>query len=1115
MPMQRTPEQSTAIETVGVNLCVDAAAGSGKTSVLVERIVSLIERRLADLDQIVAITFTENAAAEMKERLRRECRKRAPQDDPQKMTFWREVERRVEGARISTIHGFCSRLLRENALQLGLDPDFVVLAEAESRLMRAQAVATALHGLLDEQDPAALTVASEFGLKRTQDALRDFLNRPALLEHVGRHFPLDDPESLRREWERLLEEYRRELLQGLVRSPELQRFKRELESFAGKCLKESDKREIMRLEMIRSIESILNDADVKVIELQVAALVACSATGTNKKNWESPEVHEALKELQDEIKKFAKQYLPQKTDPEREALAAELACGFFSVFREVAEEHSRIKGDGTAFDFEDLIQRALNALRDNEAIRAHTARSIRYLLIDEFQDTDAVQFELATLLTGEEGGPELFIVGDAKQSIYYFRGAEVEVFRRARGASGQTVPLARNFRTLPEIVHFVNDVFAVSGLLHAVEANYRGMEPHREACGECRIEFLLPEATEEKLLRSEQRTREAELLAARLAQMCAGQSPVTVCDKETGEPRPAGFGDVAILFRTLSNVYFYEHSLKQMGIPYTLVAGAGFYQRQEVVDIRNLLTLVRDPWDEMSLLAFLRSPIVGLSDEALLRLRGWGETRRGLARVFNAGDYAEDAEADCLDTARRLLADLRTHAELPLPELLRRTLDVTGYEAILLDQFLGTQKASNVRKLLDLALDFSRTRPPRLGDFLRYLDEVSAQEVREGEAALTAEGTGAVRIMTIHKAKGLEFPIVAIPDLTRTPRYGGSGPVAVDRELGLAARVPDDKGDLQPCAMYDAISELHKQRERDEEARVLYVAMTRARDWLLLGAAPEEKKIAGSWFQTLTTQYELLAKKDGQRFGGEGWEAVVRRNVEAQRLDSEIGPEPEAPPREAIEARIAPAPLGPTNRRIFPVSDILNHFPVDEEAPHNGSAKRPHLIDPKTRGTLLHTLFQRWDLKGPARPLAEALCRKDCPDIDLRGQVADDLVGVAERFRASALAERMARETAIQREEPFVLRVGENLVAGNVDAVLDDGTIVDYKTGEHSPSAQQRYEWQVLLYALALKELRGTLPPVGYLVYVDSGDVVEVAIDADRLQIAHEQAVNAITKLRA
>ncbi|MDX9974940.1 MAG: UvrD-helicase domain-containing protein [FCB group bacterium] len=1112
--MQRTTEQNRAIDTVGVNLCVDAAAGSGKTSVLVERIVSLIERRLADLDQIVAITFTDNAAAEMKERLRRECRKRAPQDNPQKMTFWRDIERRVEGARISTIHGFCSRLLRENALHLGLDPDFVVLPDAESRLMRGQAIATALHELLDEQDPVALQVASEYGVSRTQSTLREFLNRPALLEHVGRNFPMDNPEALRREWERLLEEYQRKRLQALVQSPELLQFRDALATFEGKCLKTADMRERIRVEMLLNLDAILAGADVREIEARLFALTDWKATGSQKKNWDAPETQEELGRIQKAVKEFAEDYLPKEIDPQREELGAELACGFFAVFNRVAEEHTRIKGDGNALDFDDLIHRALNTLRDNEAIRARTARGIRYLLIDEFQDTDAVQFELATLLTREEGGPELFIVGDAKQSIYYFRGADVEVFGDARGRSHEVVSLARNFRTVPEIVHFVNDLFDKSGLLRAVEIDYRGMEPHRDPCGQCRIEFLLPEATEEKLLRSAQRTREAELLAARLAQMCGGPAPVQICDKNTGDPRPANFGDVAILFRSLSNVYYYEHSLKRMGIPYTLVAGAGFYQRQEIVDLRNLLTLVRDPWNEMALLAFLRSPIVGLSDEALLRLRGTGEVRRGLAQVFNAGEFANDPDADYIEAARRLLADLRAHSELPLPELLRRTLDLTGYEAILLDQFLGTQKASNVRKLLDLALDFSRTRPPRLSDFLRYLDEVAAQEVREGEAALTAEGAGAVRIMTIHKAKGLEFPIVVVPDLTRKPRLGGSSPIVVDRELGLAARVPDDKGTLQSCALYEAMAELHKQRERDEEARVLYVAMTRARDYLLLGAAPEDKGITGSWFQTLLTQYDLLAKKHGQRFNGKGWEAVVLRTLDAQRLELAAEPQTDTPSRAILEARIAPIPPGPTDRRIFSVSEILNRFPIAEDAPHNGSAQRPRLIDPKTRGTLLHTLFQRWDLKAPLRPLAEAICRKDCPNIDLRGQVADDLVAVAERFRQTDLAQRLVQSTALQREEPFVLRVGENLVAGNVDAVLDDGTVIDYKTGEHTPAAQERYEWQVLLYALALQALRNTITPAAYLVYVDTGDVVQIEITPGRLQQAQLHAAQAITALR-
>ncbi len=1110
--MQWTLDQQAAIETVGMRLCVDAGAGSGKTRVLVERILHLIERRHADLDRIVAITFTENAAAEMKERLRRECRRRAPRDDAQQMSFWRDVERRVESARISTIHGFCSRLLRENALHLGLDPEFTVLAEAESHLLRTRAVTEGLHELLEQQNPAAVRVAAEYGLRQTRNVLRQFLNRTDLLDRVAQDFALDDPDALRKTWATVLDKYERERRMSLTRSLELRRFLRDLAAFEGKCHNPSDPREVLRIELMLQLERILSGTDAGTIGKCLEAIAQSGSTRASRKNWDA-DAFDAIADLQKKVRDFARKQLPKEPVEEIEARAAGLTCDFHATFRHIAAVYERMKRDGTAVDFDDLIHRALNLLETDEAIRRRTAQGIRFLLIDEFQDTDTAQYRMARLLTDIPDGPELFIVGDARQSIYYFRGADVDVFRGARKDSQRVIPLARNFRSLPEVIHFVNDTFARTGLLGAVEEKHEGMEPHRDPCHECRVEFLLPDGGEGGERKADHRAREAELIAARLAQMC-GPNGVQVCDKDTGAPRPAQYGDVAILFRSLSNVYMYEQRLKQWRIPYTLMAGRGFYQRPEIVDLKNLLTLLGDPWDEVALFGFLRSPLVGLSDEALLELRGWGEDRRGIAHAFNAGFVPEDeTTAELLRAARDLVNDLRLHLDMPLAEFLRRTLDRTGYEAMLLaDPYLGTQKASNVRKLLDLALDFSRTRPPRLGAFLRYLEDAASQEVREGEAALAAEGSGAVTLMTIHKAKGLEFPIVVVPDLGRCPGGASTGPVAIENGLGLAGKVMGDDGTLQAPLLYDAISELQKRRETAEEARLLYVALTRSRDWLLLACGTDGKGINASWFQALDDAYGLMGRKDGETFGGEGWQAVVRRTVDAKPADlvEETGDARYA--REEIERRVQPVSPGPSRRRSRSVSAVLDRLAVDA-APTNGRTQgaRPATpVDPRMRGTLLHLLFQRWDLRSSARAAAETVCREECPTIAGRARLIDELAAVAERFQSTDLGRRIAAQSAIQREAPFVLRVGNVLVKGSVDAVLDDGTIVDYKTGRPDARSHARYEQQVLLYAAAVRDLCGVLPPAAYLAYVDTGEAVAVDVSTERIDAAVERARRAL-----
>ena len=240
------------------------------------------------------------------------------------------------------------------------------------------------------------------------------------------------------------------------------------------------------------------------------------------------------------------------------------------------------------------------------------------------------------------------------------------------------------------------------------------------------------------------RREEARHIAARIQQLCGGDT--TVYDEKEKNWRTPNYGDVALLFRAASNVYLYEDALRHAGIPYNQVGGSGFYKRQEIIDIMNVLRVAADPWDEMALLGFLRGPVGGLSDESMMRLSQAGP----LAEVFQSEMIPEGfAEGDLLTRARELIQSIRPQAQLPLSAFLHHVLDVTGYESMVLAQYLGVQKASNVRKLVSLAREFSRQRPPSLRAFLQYLHEIGSQNVQEGDAPLQPEEASAVTIMTI------------------------------------------------------------------------------------------------------------------------------------------------------------------------------------------------------------------------------------------------------------------------------------------------------------------------------------------------------------------------------
>ena len=1097
--MDKTPEQRRAIESQDPSICVDAGAGSGKTMVLVERIVSLLENERATLSEIVAITYTEKAAAEMKSRLHAAFHEMAPPDDAEKMTFWRDLEHQVGGARIATIHAFCTSLLREHAIALGLDPDFAVLAGPEAQLLHKQVVADGLHALLDADHEAAGRVAVEHGIRSLQESLESALQQRLLFDRIGREHPASDPEALVLHWRELVRTAHEERLLALPGSRTLGRFRARLERFEGVCSDAEDGREMLRHDLLRIIvEMDTLDTSQGIQQALESILALWPHKNINQKNWDSPDTVERLSKLQKEIKSFASEYAPPEFDDDIEGASAALTCDFFAVYEKLAARYDAAKRDRSALDFEDLILLASDAIRTDSTLRKRIGNGIKYLLIDEFQDTDQIQLEMARNLTSALGatGAHLFVVGDAKQSIYDFRGAEVEVFQEAREQSSEIIPLLTNFRSLPNILNFINNLFEGSGLLHGVEKEYAGLTAHRDAVDGPRVEFLVPE-TGDRPSADETRRREAELIADRLLEMCSGNPGVPVEDKRRSTPRAANFGNVAILFRAASNMHLYETALQRRRIPFQVVGGRGFYERQEIHDFRNLLGIVVDPRDDFALLGFLRSPMGGLRDDAIAALCH----ANSLSEAFRTSSKLDDPEQqERLERARAIVTELRDGHTLRLSTILRRALDLTGYEAILLTQHHGIQKASNLRKLIELAEDFSRTRRATLRAFVQYLDELASHQIDEGNAPIFPTEGGAVSLITIHKSKGLEFPIVIVADAGRGSKSGSSrNNMELHRRLGLALRVNEADGLPKFPALGIQIDALKKRKDKEEEARVLYVALTRARDWLLIGGG-SHKGGNGSWFETLDELYDLDAHQHGSTIKGENWSAVVRRKPS----DTEYSLPRREPPRtasmDALFERTRPVPTRPMQKGRISVSRLID--PQDD--PERATAAAPGQrqsgdIDPMLRGTLVHQLFESWRMEKKQDAPIERILAEQCLPLGMRERYTRDLNELVERFKRTALYGTLCTQTRIQREVPFSLRSEGIVIEGVIDAVLADGTIIDYKTGRPDSALQLRYEQQLQVYAAAVRRLLNVEPPEAILYYVDLDEQYSVDIAKDPL----------------
>ena len=1093
-----TDEQREAIVTTGQDLCVTAAAGSGKTTVLIERVLHLVRECNVPLDRIVAITFTEKAAAEMKDRLRNECRNHEASASPEELAWWRKLAREVETARISTIHAFCAGLLRQHALACRfdspLDPDFGVVDEAESHLLRAEVVDTALEELLEESHAETLRLAGYYGVYSLGQILGAFLRNPVSAHRILTDERYATPESILTRWQEMVTKACHARLLHLGASAELHKFRRQFEQFDGECSKPEDGRERLRRHALVMIQELAELKDPEKIERLIEAYANPSVKGTLSKNWSSPKVFEDIKEAQNAFKAFLTEYLTPERNEAVEQQCAELTRDAVACFRAVYDRYRDAKAARNVLDFTDLILLTHDLLEQQPEVCERVARGIDHLLIDEFQDTDAEQYAIARFLSKTAHPPEVFIVGDAKQSIYRFRGAEVEVFDRAKQGC-RTIGLHKNFRTVPEIVNFVNALFATTNILEAVEPEYVRAEAFRPPVDECRVHILLADAQLGKDDAAGRRALEAAMLADWIAMACSGNLDVQVPSDGSGPPRQVTFGDFAMLFRAMSDVRIYERALAERNIPYHVLAGKGFYERQEVLDVRNLLEAVADPCHEPALLGFLRSPMAGLSDDALMQLC---EGRGPVAAMLEEWTPDGFVQREALEHARTLLRELRAERERPLADFVRYVLERTGYEAMLAGLFLGEQRVCNVRKVVQLAEAFAETRRPRLSAFVRYLEDVAASEIEEGEAALQAEGSDEVTLMSIHKSKGLEFPVVILPDLTRKPTASHTSRVVFHRDFGAVARIQDPAAPQNPEPQIATVMMRDEDaKDAAERARMLYVAMTRARDWLVLGGSLDLRRSVKSLSKSLLEPFEnafnILEKSDGSRFGTDGWSAGIRLSTQNSKMPDMSRSKPAPPALEMLSQRIDPVQAIPAAQRTLAVTTLVHHmYPSDEERRREGG-RAPDALDPLLRGTLIHRYFELWDFKKDP-PEIDGFLRREQPILAIEDRLREDLETAVRRFTDSEAWALLSQAEDIEREVPFILRVGDVFLEGVVDAILDGTVILDYKTGLEVESRRRMYDGQLCLYAEALRRLRGLTPERAYIYYVDSGTLAEAAI---------------------
>ena len=1175
--MNFTNAQKLACD-ISRNIAVTAGAGSGKTSVLVQRYIWCLENKQYNVRRIVAITFTEKAAGEMLGRIRERVLDyvNTGHGDPQR---WEDVLEHLPLANISTIHSFCQKLLREFPRESGVDPQFEVLDEAAQTIvirrlldefLRAEAAADSrdLGVLARLWKPAALREILHT-LLTSRDKSLSWAERmaqetfPAYLSRIRELWN----QAGRRGIRRLAEDA---AWRGAIDAIRAILPPNDSSKLTGRCLN------------ILQFDGEFRESDDPAAQIDMLGMLRreLSMIGVNKA-WKEDGRDARLRRAFDTLKEAYAQHIqitPIHEPVERSGFEIQQALA--RVFLAARGLYCAEKSARRRLDFDDLEEGALKLLQRPDAQPLLAAR-YDYIMVDEFQDTNQTQWEIIRRLGATAQGlakDKFCIVGDEKQSIYMFRGAEVAVFAQVRNAlktanaehllrdvaptlpelgdppvitaqdkSGELV-MAENFRSDDAVIDFCNYVFSRL-FLPSFDPERPYEVPHQEllARREEQVKILAPARPVELLLALEsgesadangEADDEPELVARRIRQLLVpAETPENPPNGEK-KARPAQCRDIAILLRARTRLKDFEEALRRRGIPFLVTGGIGFFAQQEIFDLTNLLRVLTDSRQDIALAGVLRSPLLGLSDDQLLYIAADTKTERDRWTLWEKlrfhADHADLIPAELAPSvirhAHHLLAAWAEVAErVPIPHLLRRVLDDTGLCGVIAGDLAETQIVTNIEKFIEIARKFEQQGFVGLSDFAAYLDELATAAEREGEAQIHAEGMNVVQLMTIHAAKGLEFPMVFVPEIDRPFNYGYGESVYLD---GLAASQPPEivagVNGLNPEKNYapeatflrTRLLRLNEEKTDAEMKRLFYVACTRARDFLILSGTKRAKPAANSWLAWLTQILpidEALAQQQP---------ALTAQNLSIPILTA-AAPETQADSSGAADAlpHLADAAADPGLLRLLQsnlrpaarVEEIFHPKPstlhvlfecprryyyqeilrVDALLPQPDRSARDadesdELEDDTfgmRRGTIIHKLFEE-RLFDDLLPENERIRRIETTLADFGVERHSDewarlepiLARTAAHYTACGLKDLLTRSPEAHREYPFLLKLGNAEFSGIMDVLFRDPadgvwTILDYKTnqvaaGEVDAEIRRHgYAAQMTLYACAVSRL--------------------------------------------
>ncbi|OIJ10248.1 hypothetical protein BKP35_14205 [Anaerobacillus arseniciselenatis] len=1103
--MNFNKEQEAAIYSEKPLVVISAGAGSGKTRVLTERYVYLCEKKLqqylqkeatttigAAVEEIVAITFTEKAAREMKDRIRgrvEEIRNNvetlyAKKDQEIAVKFWQEQKEALDSALITTFHSFCHKLLHEYAFEADIPPSFQVLDDVQAKLMQIDI----FEGMFDS--PEYHREWHPLYRYYTRDQLKESIKTvygqmKEIITSVSSVEQFFDCETIIEMQLKAIEQSQKEVLYQFYQS-------------ARPYVMELDDSQKAQKKIVDHFSFISDNSFENPTSLYEELKESMPKRISNSWQESNPPLYELYEQLFKPLKETWKTLTgPSPEEIEELKQIIKLFVHMLAVFH---EKYDQVKRERAAMDFSDLQQRAISLLERPE-VQNDCRKKYRHMMVDEFQDTNQLQMNMLTYIKPQYQ----FVVGDGKQSIYRFRGADVSLMkelveRSKQELTGEFINMSTNYRTCDSIIQFVN--FAFNEIMGSDESSsgpsykisYSNINSHRNGPNEqqCRVEMITvppePEVDEEQeqeqgQQQEQEHQSEYEVIVNRMIGLMKEQQPI-VSDKHSDEEiwRAPTWSDFAILIQTRSKLTKLEKALKDKAVPYVVYGGIGFYEKQEVRDMLNLLKWVNRPWESLYILSLLRSPLFGVSIEGFLAIDDCLDEEVSLASYIYEGVFVNDENID--DELRGALTKLKQFYDRWVPyvpqasksEYLQHLFEQSGLKKQLLLQRNNLQQVKNVEKLIEVLAQFQTA---SLDELLEQVKQLAALSDKEGEAEVELAEGNMVHIMTVHASKGLEFPIVFLPDLAKAQK-GDSGSIRFDKDVRLAVQYNKEKEndplktDKKSSPSFERIKQVAKDQAVEEAKRLFYVATTRAKDYLVLSTV--DKRSKNSWYDMLLTASEQSGQLNH----------YINENCSIPEQNEWIEEGELYSPPTIVEHNNIPVTFSVSEIMAY-MNDPLKYYykyivKVEdgwlEDQEENDEKDRfensEHLLSGATVGTIVHRACELLDNGFPldeAKEEALAIIDDELNKHKYEREL-DHLVEKYEQLTQLNIGKTVANEWA------FSVEIEGAIVIGEIDKIVEkDGQyhLIDLKTNKAVNYDQlvTYYTPQLYLYKLAFEKVYG------------------------------------------